>query len=84
MYSLITLGLLGTVAAVILFFVAQKFKVIEDPKIDLVDEVLPKANCGGCGFPGCRSFAEALVTSANEKQSLIFISFLDDKGQVLL
>jgi Na+-translocating ferredoxin:NAD+ oxidoreductase RNF subunit RnfB len=55
MYALITLGLLGTVAAVILYFVAQKFKVIEDPKIDLVDEVLPKANCGGCGFPGCRN-----------------------------
>ena len=70
MYALITLGLLGTVAAVILYFVAQKFKVIEDPKIDLVDEVLPKANCGGCGFPGCRNFAETLVKSANEKQSL--------------
>jgi len=70
MYALITLGLLGTIAAVILYFVAQKFKVVEDPKIDLVDEVLPKANCGGCGFPGCRSFAEALVKSANEKHSL--------------
>ncbi|HMM11967.1 MAG TPA: RnfABCDGE type electron transport complex subunit B [Bacteroidales bacterium] len=56
--------------AVILFFVAQKFKVIEDPRIDLVDDVLPKANCGGCGYPGCRNFAEVSVKSASEKQSL--------------
>lgn len=70
LFALLTLGLLGTVSAVILYFVAQKFKVVEDPKIDLVDDVLPKANCGGCGYPGCRAFAEALVKSANENHSL--------------
>lgn len=57
--SLITLGAIGLASGVILFFVAQKFKVYEDPRIDLVEEVLPKANCGGCGFAGCRAFAEA-------------------------
>ncbi|MGM0504130.1 MAG: Fe-S cluster domain-containing protein, partial [Bacteroidota bacterium] len=40
---------------------AQKFKVYEDPRIDQVEEALPAANCGGCGYPGCRGFAEALV-----------------------
>jgi Na+-translocating ferredoxin:NAD+ oxidoreductase RNF subunit RnfB len=35
--------------------------VQEDPRIDAVEEMLPHANCGGCGFPGCRPFAEALV-----------------------
>lgn len=48
-------------SAVILYFVAQKFKVFEDPRIDEVQAVLPSANCGGCGFAGCRNFAEALV-----------------------
>ncbi len=52
---------IGGTAAVILYFVAQKFKVIEDPKIDIVDEALPGANCGGCGYAGCRAFAENLV-----------------------
>lgn len=52
---------IGGAAAVILYFVAQKFKVIEDPKIDLVDEALPGANCGGCGYAGCRAFAENIV-----------------------
>nr|WP_321412681.1 Fe-S cluster domain-containing protein [uncultured Carboxylicivirga sp.] len=59
--TIISLGALGTLSAIILYFVAQKFKVFEDPRIDQVEEVLPAANCGGCGFPGCRAFAEALV-----------------------
>jgi Na+-translocating ferredoxin:NAD+ oxidoreductase RNF subunit RnfB len=45
--------------------VAQKFKVVEDPRIDLVNEALPGANCGGCGYTGCRAFAEALVKSTS-------------------
>jgi electron transport complex protein RnfB len=59
--TVVTLVAIGTAAAIILYFVAQKFKVFEDPRIDLVEEVLPAANCGGCGFAGCRNFAEALV-----------------------
>ena len=59
--ALITMASIGVAAAVILYFVAQKFKVIEDPKIDLVDEALPGANCGGCGYAGCRAFAEGMV-----------------------
>ena len=59
--TIITLSSLGLIAAVILYYVAQKFKVYEDPRIDTVEEALPAANCGGCGFAGCRNFAEALV-----------------------
>ena len=55
------LSALGLLAAVILYFVAQKFKVVEDPRIDTVTEALPGANCGGCGYTGCRAFAETLV-----------------------
>jgi len=62
-YTIITLVAIGATAAIILYFVAQKFKVYEDPRIDLVEEALPAANCGGCGFPGCRNFAETLVKS---------------------
>ncbi len=40
---------------------AQKFKVYEDPRIDQVEDACPSANCGGCGYPGCRGFAEACV-----------------------
>lgn len=60
-YAVVSLAGIGTAAAIILFFVAQKFKVVEDPRIDEVEEALPSANCGGCGFAGCRAFAEAIV-----------------------
>ena len=63
-FSVISLSAIGIIAAVVLFGVAQKFKVIENPKIDEVEEVLPAANCGGCGYPGCRNFAEAVVKSS--------------------
>lgn len=59
LFTIIILTGIAAVAAIILFFVAQKFNVIEDPRIDQVEEVLPSANCGGCGLPGCRAFAEA-------------------------
>lgn len=61
LYTVISLSGIGVTAAIVLFLVAQKFKVFEDPRIDQVEDELPAANCGGCGFPGCRNFAEALV-----------------------
>ena len=63
--SMGVLGVTGLVAAVLLYFVSQAFKVEEDPRIDLVQAVLPGANCGGCGFAGCRNFAEACVKAGS-------------------
>ena len=63
--TIISLCAIGFLAALILYFVAQRFKVYEDPRIDLVEEALPAANCGGCGYAGCRNFAEAMVKSEN-------------------
>lgn len=42
---------------------ARKFYVSEDPRIDIVSEILPQANCGGCGYAGCRNFAESIVNT---------------------
>ncbi|MBQ2541366.1 MAG: hypothetical protein II551_06940 [Paludibacteraceae bacterium] len=55
------LGMIALIAAVLLFYISKAFQVEEDPRIDLVQAVLPGANCGGCGFAGCRAFAEACV-----------------------
>ena len=68
--AVLALGGIGVVSAIILYFVASKFKVYEDPKIDEVEEILPSANCGGCGFPGCRAFAEATAKKAKEEKNL--------------
>ncbi|MDR2936872.1 MAG: Fe-S cluster domain-containing protein [Rikenellaceae bacterium] len=59
--TILTLCVLGVLSAVILYVVARKFKVYEDPRIDEAEAMLPGANCGGCGFPGCRGLAGALV-----------------------
>ena len=56
---------IGVASAIILYIVAQKFKVIEDPRIDEVAELLPGAHCGGCGYPGCRSMAEAIIKAGS-------------------
>lgn len=61
--ALIVLGGIGLLLAIVLFSAARAFKVEEDPRIGQVQAVLPGANCGGCGFPGCRGFAEACVKS---------------------
>lgn len=68
--AIVSLSAIGLVAAVVLYLVAKKFHVIEDPRIGTVEESLPAANCGGCGFPGCRGFAEALVKKAGDEQSI--------------
>lgn len=64
-FTVVILTALGLLLAVILFFVAKKFKVEEDPLIDLIEATMPGANCGGCGFAGCRAFAEACVKTGS-------------------
>ncbi len=64
-FTIVSLSLLGLLLALILYMVAQKFKVEEDPRIDDVETIMPGANCGGCGFAGCRAFAEGCVKADN-------------------
>ena len=51
------LGVAGFAAGLILYFVAKKFNVKEDPRIGEIEEILPGANCGACGRKGCHDFA---------------------------
>lgn len=63
--AVIVLGAVGLIAAVVLFVASKKFAVEEDPRIAQISEVLPQANCGGCGYPGCSGFAGACVKAAD-------------------
>lgn len=65
LFAVICLCALGVASAVILYFIAQKFKVYEDPSIEIVTSMLPGANCGGCGVAGCGALAEAIITSTD-------------------
>ena len=64
-WTVAILTVLGLLLALILFWVARKFRVEEDPRIDEVEKALPGANCGGCGFAGCHAFADAAVKAPN-------------------
>lgn len=61
--AVISLGVIGAIGAIILYLASKKFEVYEDPRIAQVQEILPAANCGGCGYPGCSGFATACVNS---------------------
>ncbi len=62
------IGSLTLLLATLLVLARRKLRVFEDPRIDAVNDMLPHANCGACGYPGCRPFAEALVQGAAEPQ----------------
>lgn len=55
------LGGVGLTFGALIALVNKKMKVYEDPRITGVEELLPGANCGACGFAGCRAFAEAVI-----------------------
>ncbi len=63
--AVIVLGILGLVLAGALYVMSKKFAVEEDPRVGKIADILPGANCGGCGFPGCGGMAAACVKAAD-------------------
>jgi len=59
--AIFVLGLLALVFGLILGFIAIKFKVEGDPLVEKIDGLLPQTQCGQCGFPGCKPYAEAIA-----------------------
>jgi len=59
--SIVELGFFALLFGAFLGFAAKKFAVEVDPRIEEVEECLPGANCGACGYPGCAGFAKAVV-----------------------
>ncbi|WP_406682031.1 electron transport complex subunit RsxB [Shewanella subflava] len=55
------LTIVAIVFGIILGFAADKFKVEGNPIIDQVEALLPQTQCGQCGYPGCRPYAEAIA-----------------------
>lgn len=59
--AILILGGVGLVFAVLIALANRRLWIWEDPRIDVVASMLPNANCGACGLPGCRMFAEQAV-----------------------
>lgn len=59
--ALIALGGLSILFGAVLGFAAVKFKVEGDPLVERIDALLPQTQCGQCGHPGCKPYAQAIV-----------------------
>jgi len=59
--ALIVLGGLGIIFGIGLAIASRIFHVDVDPKIEKIEECLPGANCGACGYAGCSQYAESIV-----------------------
>ena len=69
--AIILMGGLGLVVGIGLALASKIFYVYVDPKIVAIDDVLPGANCGGCGLPGCSANAEAIVAGKASPNSCV-------------
>ena len=69
---LIAVGVVLGISALLglLLAVASKYLAVkEDPRVGAVTSMLPGANCGGCGFPGCSGMADSIVNGGNKNLS---------------
>ncbi|CEO38630.1 electron transport complex subunit RsxB [Photobacterium kishitanii] len=57
----IVLAVLAAIFGIILGFASVRFKVEADPIVEQIDAILPQTQCGQCGYPGCRPYAEAIA-----------------------
>ncbi len=68
------MGGLGAILGLGLAVASKVFYVYVDPRVEAVEELLPGANCGGCGFPGCSANAEAIVAGKSSPASCVAVS----------
>jgi electron transport complex protein RnfB len=64
--AILAIALLSGLFGLLLGYSAIRFKVEGDPVADQVESLLPQTQCGQCGFPGCRPYAEAVARGEEE------------------
>ena len=65
------LGVLGLGFGLVLAAASKVFYVETDPRLDQLNECLPGANCGGCGYAGCGAYAEAVLNGEADRKSVV-------------
>lgn len=58
--AIAALSVLGLLFGVVLGYASRRFAVEDDPVVEKIDDLLPQSQCGQCGYPGCRPYAEAV------------------------
>ena len=66
MWTSILIAVLVLLALAVVFggllgFAAERFRVEGNPLVEQIDSMLPQTQCGQCGYPGCRPYAEAIA-----------------------
>ena len=83
--AIVLMAVLGLVLGIVIGWFAKLFRVESDARVELVTELLPGANCGGCGKAGCSDFAKSVVAGenppSNVKTSLELLFILQDSSQ---
>jgi len=64
--SILAMAALAAVFGLLLGYSAMRFHIEGDPIADQVDALLPQSQCGQCGYPGCRPYAEAVASGEAE------------------
>lgn len=92
LHAVLLMGGMGIVLGVVIAVFVRLFRVKSDPLVDLALELLPGANCGGCGKAGCADFAKALATgevspancpvSSSEQVAAISLALGIDAGKI--
>jgi electron transport complex protein RnfB len=59
--AILALVILSALFGALLGFASIRFKVESDPIVDQIDAILPQTQCGQCGYPGCKPYAEAIA-----------------------
>ncbi len=60
--AILVLAILAGLLGLILGYAAERFRVEEDPIVDQINALLPQTQCGQCGYPGCKPYAEAIAS----------------------
>ncbi|GAB2995967.1 electron transport complex subunit RsxB [Psychrosphaera aestuarii] len=60
-FSLVALVVLAIIFGALLGYASERFKVEADPLVDQLNDLLPQTQCGQCGYPGCKPYAEAIA-----------------------
>jgi electron transport complex protein RnfB len=67
---LVVMTIVGLIFGLVLAFANKKFAMEVNPLIELVEDILPKGQCGSCGYAGCKAYAEAVVSNPDVPPNL--------------
>jgi electron transport complex protein RnfB len=62
--AILVMALGAVILGAALGYASIKFKVEGDPLVEKIDAILPQTQCGQCGFPGCKPYAEAIAAGS--------------------